>query len=130
QAYLAKAKEITNDVALEVVRDYFQQMNANVRAFEKATAAAEGSHLDALIAFAAQAYRRPTTKTEADDLRAFYHSLREQRLSHEDAIRAALVSVLMPTHFSYRVHPPSLTQNTGRASSSAQIPDNALRRDR
>ena len=34
EVYLAKAQEITNDVALGVVRDYFQQMNANVRAFE------------------------------------------------------------------------------------------------
>jgi hypothetical protein len=103
EVYLAKAKEITNDVALGVVRDYFQQMNANVRAFEQARAAAESSHLDALLAFAARAYRRPMTKTEADDLRAFYHSLREQRLSHEDAIRDAIVSVLMSPHFSYRV---------------------------
>jgi len=103
QVYLAKAKEITNDVALGVVRDYFQQMNANVRAFEQARAAAEPSHLDALLAFAERAYRRPMTKTEADDLRAFYHSLREQRLSHEDAIRDAVVSVLMSPHFAYRV---------------------------
>jgi hypothetical protein len=43
------------------------------------------------------------TKTESDDLRAFYHSLREQRLSHEDAIRDAVVSVLMSPHFAYRV---------------------------
>jgi mono/diheme cytochrome c family protein len=105
QVYLAKAKEITNEVALGVVRDYFQQMNANVRAFEKATAAAEPSHLDTLLAFAARAYRRPMTKTEADDLLAFYHSLREQRLSHEDAIRDAVVSVLMSPHFVYRVDP-------------------------
>ena len=103
QVYLAKAKEITNDVALGVVRDYFQQMNANVRAFEQARSAAEPSHLDALLAFAARAYRRPMTKTESDDLRAFYHSLREQRLSHEDAIRDAVVSVLMSPHFAYRV---------------------------
>jgi hypothetical protein len=103
QVYLAKAKEITNDVALGVVRDYFQQMNANVRAFEQARAAAEPSHLDALLAFAERAYRRPMAKTEADDLRAFYHSLRDQRLSHEDAIRDAVVSVLMSPHFAYRV---------------------------
>jgi hypothetical protein len=103
QVYLAKSKEITNDVALGVVRDYFQQMNANVRAFEQARAAAEPSHLDALLAFAERAYRRPMAKTESDDLRAFYHSLRDQRLSHEDAIRDAVVSVLMSPHFAYRV---------------------------
>jgi hypothetical protein len=103
EVYLAKAREITNDVALGVVRDYFARMNSNVRAFERARTAAEPSHLDALVAFAARAYRRPITKTEADDLLAFYHSMREQHLSHEEAIRDAVVSVLMSPHFSYRV---------------------------
>jgi mono/diheme cytochrome c family protein len=113
QVYLAKAKEITNDVALGVVRDYFQQMNGNVRSFEQARTAAEPSHLDALLAFAARAYRRPMTKTEADDLRAFYHSLREQHLSHEDAVRDAVVSVLMSPHFVYRVDPLSDDRTSG-----------------
>jgi hypothetical protein len=103
EVYLAKAREITNDVALAVVRDYFAQMNGNVRALEQARTAAEPSHLDALLAFAARAYRRPMTKTEGDDLLAFYHSLRDQHLSHEEAIRDAVVSVLMSPHFSYRV---------------------------
>jgi hypothetical protein len=120
--YLAKAREITNDVALEVVRDYFDRMNANVRAFDQARTAAEPSHLDALIAFAGRAYRRPMTKTEADDLLTFYQSLRDQHLSHEEAIRDAVVSVLMSPHFSYRVDPPSPEQNGGRAS-AGQAPN-------
>ena len=33
-AYLAKARAMTDDVALEVVRDYFDRMNGNVRALE------------------------------------------------------------------------------------------------
>ena len=111
--YLAKAREVTNDVALGVVRDYFDRMNANVRALERARAAAEPSHLDALLAFAGRAYRRPLTKAEKDDLLAFYRSLRDQHLSHEDAIRDAVVSVLMSPFFCYRVDAPSLTQNSG-----------------
>jgi hypothetical protein len=103
QVYLAKAREVTNDVALEVVRDYFERMTANVRAFEQARTAAEPSHLDALLAFVARAYRRPVAKAEADDLIAFYHSLRDQHLGHEEAIRDAVASVLMSPHFAYRV---------------------------
>ena len=110
EVYLAKAREITNDVALGVVRDYFAQMNANVRAFEQARAAAEPSHVDALLAFAERAYRRPMTKTERDNLLAFYHSLREQHLGHEEAIRDAVASVLMSPYFCYRVDP--LTEGT------------------
>ena len=45
-------------------------MNANMRALEQARTAAEPSHLDALLAFAERAYRRPLTKTETDDLLA------------------------------------------------------------
>src|SRR6185369_33893 len=85
--YLAKARAITSDAAAGVVRDYFETMNGNVRALEQARAAAEPRHLDALLAFAGRAYRRPLTKSEADDLLGFYRSLREQHLGHEDAIR-------------------------------------------
>ncbi len=103
EAYLAKARDVTNDVALGVVRDYFDRMNANVRALEESRTAAEPSHIDALLTFAARAYRRPLTSAESDDLVAFYRSLRAQHLSHEDAIRDAATSVLMSPHFSYRV---------------------------
>ncbi len=112
---------MTNDVALEVVRDYFERMNANVRALEQARAAAEPSHLDALLAFAGRAYRRPMTKAEQDDLLAFYRSLREQHLSHEDAIRDSVVSVLMSPYFCYRIDPSSLTQAAAGASAQAGL---------
>jgi hypothetical protein len=103
EVYLAKAREVSTAAAAEVVADYFDRMNRNVRALEKAKAGAEPSHLDSLVAFAARAYRRPLTKEEADDLRGFYRSLRAQSLSHEDAIRDAMASVLMSPYFSYRV---------------------------
>ena len=122
EAYLAKAREVTNAIALGVVRDYFDTMNANIRALERARLAAEPSHVEALLAFAERAYRRPMTKAEKDDLLSFYHSLRDQHLSHEEAIRDALASVLMSPYFCYRVDPPSLAQNTGRAS-AGQAPD-------
>jgi Protein of unknown function (DUF1592)/Protein of unknown function (DUF1588)/Protein of unknown function (DUF1587)/Protein of unknown function (DUF1595)/Protein of unknown function (DUF1585)/Planctomycete cytochrome C len=113
EVYLAKAREITNDVAAGVVSDYFDRMNRNVRALEQAKTAAEPSHLEALLAFAARAYRRPLAKAESDDLLDFYRSLRDQHLSHEDAIRDAVTSVLMSPHFCYRVD----TMPDGRATS-------------
>ena len=122
EVYLAKAREVSNAVAVDVVRDYFDRMNASIRALERARAAAEPSHLEALLAFAERAYRRPMTKAEKDDLLAFYRSSREQHLSHEDAIRDAVVSVLMSPHFCYRISPPALAPSTGRAS-AGQGPD-------
>ena len=94
-------------------------MNANVRAFEQARAAAEPSHLDALLAFAERAYRRPMTKAEGDDLLAFYRSLRDQRLSHEDAIRDAVVSVLMSPHFCLPRRSADRRQGAGRRRAAA-----------
>src|SRR5262249_11085013 len=93
----------TTEAAVEVVRDYFGRMNRNVRALESAKGAAQPVHLVALLGFASRAYRRPLTQTESDDLLAFYRSLREQALSHEDAIRDTVTSVLMSPYFCYRV---------------------------
>ena len=121
-AYLAKAGAVTNDVALGVVREYFEQMNRNVRALESAKTTAEPYHLDSLLAFTRRAYRRPLTRMESDDLVGFYHRLRKQNLTHEEAMRDAVTSVLMSPQFFYRIDPPSLAATTGRAS-EGRAPD-------
>jgi hypothetical protein len=60
--------------------------------------------VEALLKFAARAYRRPLSKAEADSLRAYYGSLREQTgLAHEEAMRDSIVSVLMSPNFLYRI---------------------------
>jgi hypothetical protein len=65
---------------------------------------AEPRHLDALLRFAARAYRRPLSQLERDNVLAFYSSLREKSgLTHEEAIRDSIVSVLMSPKFSYRI---------------------------
>jgi hypothetical protein len=67
-------------------------------------AAAEPLHLRALADFAARAYRRPLARKEADDLAAYYRTLREKTgLTHEEAIRDSIVSILMSPHFLYRI---------------------------
>ena len=93
-----------SETAQKVIKDYFVTINDRIRALEKTQAESEPTHLDSLIAFAEHAYRRPLSKAEQDDLRAFYQSLRTKTgLSHEDAIRDAVVSVLMSPSFCYRV---------------------------
>ncbi len=57
-----------------------------------------------MLKFAARAYRRPLTKAESDDTIAYYHQLRDKNgLSHEDAMRDSVVSVLMSPDFLYRI---------------------------
>ena len=106
KAYLAKAAadEKNNPVAFEAIADHFDRVNAAIRTVERKRLEAEPRQIDALLAFAARAYRRPLTTAERDDLRAFYRTLREKNgLTHEEAMRDLIVNVLMSPHFSYLV---------------------------
>ena len=105
-AYLAKAAaDPSNDpVAAEAIRHHFDGINATLRGLEKEHAAAEQKQLDALLQFAARAYRRPLTQAEREDLLHYYHQVRTQnQLSHEDAVRELITSVLMEPDFLYRL---------------------------
>jgi hypothetical protein len=103
-AYLAKAAASNNPDAMEAIRYHFQWVNDTLRAVERMRVEAEPRHLDALLQFAARAYRRPLSQPERDDVLAFYHMLREKSgLTHEDAVRDSIVRVLMSPKFGYRV---------------------------
>jgi hypothetical protein len=104
KAYLAKArKNGAKGEAEEAITAYFNDMGAEIRRVERARVAAEPSHLEALLQFAERAYRRPLAQAEREDLLAFYRALRKQDdLSHEEALRDTLVTVLMSPHFCYR----------------------------
>src|SRR6185295_10563430 len=72
--------------------------------FENMHAAAEPKHLETLLKFAARAYRRPLSKAERDDILAYYHTLRDKNdLTHEEAIRNSIASILMAPDFCYRI---------------------------
>jgi hypothetical protein len=100
----AESSPANDPMATKAIRDHFDGINARLRALEKTRLTAEPRQLDALLKFAAKAYRRPLTKAEHDDLLAYYHKMREKDgMSHEDAIRDSVVNVLMSPHFLYRV---------------------------
>lgn len=104
--YLARwemDKAHNDPVAPKAFRWHFGLINATLRGLEKEHVAAEPKHLTALLDFAQRAYRRPLTATERTDLLAYYKTLRAgNRLSHEDAVRDCIVSVLMSPDFLYR----------------------------
>ncbi len=81
-------------------------------AFRRQLVAAEPKHVDAAIAFANRAYRRPITPNETAELRALYARLRQQDLPHEDALRLTLARVLVGPAFLYRTEkaPPGAQQ--------------------
>src|SRR5688572_27387264 len=103
KGYLAKAAadDKNNPIAFEAISEHFERVNRAIRTVERKRLEAEPHQLDALLAFAARAYRRPLSAAEGDDLRAFYRTLREKSsLTHEEAMRDLIVNVLMSPHFS------------------------------
>ncbi|MFN3151493.1 DUF1592 domain-containing protein [Bremerella sp.] len=66
----------------------------------------EPVHVDALVRFAAKAYRRPLRESEARSLRDLYAELRSQQLSHDKAFRLTLARVLASPAFLYRTETP------------------------
>jgi hypothetical protein len=83
---------------------HFDSINSEIRWVEQARVDAEPRHLDALLKFASRAYRRPLAKDERDEILAYYRELREKsHLTHEDAIRGSIVSLLVSPDFLYRV---------------------------
>lgn len=118
-SFLAKAEadNKNNPIAMEAIVDHFDRVNATLRTIEKKRIDAQPRHLDALMTFAARAYRRPLSAAERTDLLAFYRSMRETKnLSHEEAMRDSLVRVLMSPHFCYRL---DLIDGEAKPASSA-----------
>jgi len=103
--YMAKVRAAAPNPEYIASADiYFEELGTAIRWTEQARLEAESSHLESLLTFAERAYRRPLTGAEEEGLLQFYAKLRlEDQLSHEDAVRDAVVSVLVSPHFSYRV---------------------------
>ncbi|OAI52906.1 hypothetical protein AYO44_04460 [Planctomycetaceae bacterium SCGC AG-212-F19] len=59
--------------------------------------------LDALLDFAARAYRRPFSEKDKTELRALYQALRGKEISHDDAFRGVLARVLVAPAFLFRI---------------------------
>jgi hypothetical protein len=89
-------------------------------AFKKRLVDTEPRHLEAVIAFAAKAYRRPLATKEKDDLAGLYQKLRKQEMSHDDAIRLTLARVLVSPAFLYRLESP------GPAATAVPVTDQEL----
>ena len=81
-------------------------INDRAAAFKKRLVDTQPKHLDAVLEFAARAYRRPLLPKEKDDLAALYAKLRKQESPHEDAVRLMLARVLVSPAFLYRLETP------------------------
>ncbi|MEO5960969.1 MAG: DUF1592 domain-containing protein, partial [Opitutaceae bacterium] len=108
----------------EILKEHLARTAADNLWLDQTKAAAEPTHLDSLMDFAARAWRRPLVKAERDSLHAFYRESRDANgLPHPDAIRDCIVRVLMSPNFCYRV---DLVEASGRTAATATSRPNAI----
>ena len=86
---------------------FVEQIKREETALLAAQVAAEPKHLDALLGFAARAWRRPLADDERTAILASYRADRAEGAKHDPAFRAALARVLSSPWFLYRVEQPA-----------------------
>ena len=59
--------------------------------------------MDALLAFAGKAFRRPLQEKEKSDLRTLYHAVRKKGAGHDEAFRGVLAGILASPSFLFRI---------------------------
>ncbi|MBP85150.1 MAG: hypothetical protein CMJ64_00270 [Planctomycetaceae bacterium] len=84
-------------------RRLIEPLRQSYAAIQRAFRSAQPNHLDNVSRLASRAWRRPLTKDEQRQLRAYYDQLRaDQGLSHRKAIKTLLARVLVAPEFLYR----------------------------
>jgi hypothetical protein len=96
----------TQDADPKVFEPLREPIHTRAAHFRQRLLDTEPRHVDAILEFAPLAYRRPLRAQEAAELRALYARLRQQELSHDDAIRMTLARVLVAPSFLYRIEEP------------------------
>jgi len=89
------------------IQEFEEQIKREETRYLAAQVAAEPRHLEALLAFAARAWRRPVGPDEREAILASYHADRKDGVKHDPAFRAALARVLSSPWFLYRVEQPA-----------------------
>jgi len=93
----------TQDSDPKLFEPFRKPIHDQAAAFRKVLVDSQPKHVDALIAFAARAYRRPLKHDEDLELRELYRKLLQQGLAHEEAIRLSLARILVSPEFLYRL---------------------------
>jgi hypothetical protein len=105
--YVQFMEYVTQDGDVRLFEPLRKPIAERAAAYRQQLLDTEPVHLDALVDFAARAWRRPLTDQEASDLRGLYANLRGQDLDHETAFRLTLARVLMAPSFLYKAEQPA-----------------------
>ncbi len=115
-AYAQLMEYATQDADPKVFEPLRKPIHDRAAAFRQRLIDTEPQHLDALLDFAARAYRRALTDAEARQLRDLYGALRKEEFPHEDAFRLTLARVLVAPAFLYRIEKPAPGAGQGPVS--------------
>jgi hypothetical protein len=96
----------TQDADPSVFEPMREPIKQRAATFRQRLVDTQPRHLDAALRFANDAYHRPVTDREKEELRGLYRKLREQEVPHEEAIRLTLARVLVAPAFLYRAEKP------------------------
>lgn len=96
----------TQDADPKVFEPLRKPIQDRAAAFKQRLVETEPRHMEAVIALAERAYRRPVTEAEREELRRLYRLLRENELPHEQAIRLTLARIFVAPAFLYRLEKP------------------------
>ena len=80
-----------------------ERLHREAADYRKCVVDCEPRQMQALIEFAARAYRGPPDPAAADELRNLYQQLRSEGLSHDEAFRLTLARVFAAAPFLYRL---------------------------
>ena len=87
---------------------YVKDLRAEYDGVMKVDHAARAGHVEDVLRFASEAWRRPLSKAEQDGLREFYRKARSgPELDHDKAIQALLTRILVSPAFLYRLEQPA-----------------------
>lgn len=96
----------TQDADPKVFEPMRKPIQERAAAFQQLLIDTQPRHLDALLDFAARAYRHALTENEKDELRALYRKLQGLELPHDEIVRLTLARILVAPAFLYRLEKP------------------------
>jgi len=106
-AYLPQFMGYTTQDTPKAFQQFFidrkPRFQKHAEEFLKVEEAAIPEQLDALVAFAAKAYRRPLLEKEKSELHKLYDKLRQKNVTHDEAFRGVLTRVLVSPAFLFRI---------------------------
>jgi Protein of unknown function (DUF1592)/Protein of unknown function (DUF1588)/Protein of unknown function (DUF1585)/Protein of unknown function (DUF1587)/Protein of unknown function (DUF1595)/Planctomycete cytochrome C len=106
-AFLQLLEYASQDADPKVFEPMRKPINDHAAAFRRRLVATEPRHVDAVLALAGRAFRRPLAAEETSELRQLYRELRAEEIPHDEAIRLLIARVLVSPRFLYRLEKPA-----------------------